>query len=212
METELYPGTWVEFIVDAFYAPDNIIVKGLLGVVDDHPYAPYICTPGISTMILPTGKAKSFGYASSAFVPLQATPSQEDIANSTALWHRAFDVYEEKTGYSGFVQVGKRVVSQYDALTEIHQLSAVLLATLTSGEMDADCKGRLKRIRKLLLAFRRHPLSTGVAELASELSQRPDSSTIVNTIPLIQSWCEQASMTWGKEKGSQQKRRILGRL
>ena len=94
-------GAWVEFVVDAFVGPRNVVVRGMLGAVDDHPYARYVCTPGLSTMVLPVGARESYGYANGAFRALDAPPNDRAREASRALWRDALAHYEGRRGYTG---------------------------------------------------------------------------------------------------------------
>ncbi len=52
------PGQWVRFIREDFIAYDNIVVSGMLGVVQPDPYA--ICMRGVDAIIRPAGAKKDY--------------------------------------------------------------------------------------------------------------------------------------------------------
>jgi hypothetical protein len=160
------PGTWVRFHSDAFIEPGNIILTGMLGVVVTHPYAACICTPGISTMVKVVGTEEPFGHFNESFVQLGSEPAEREILESFALWDGAFDIFEDKHGYTGFARMGKDIVRQERLFRELRELSSKISKWDGHPIKEADIKGSLQRIRKILKAFAKHPNGDRAQKLA----------------------------------------------
>jgi len=91
----------------------------MIGVVVDTPYSHYVCTPGVSTMINVAGADFEFGYGNEWFDPIEGVPSDEELSEQLQYWDHAFEIYEDNFGYTDFVKIGQKVLSQEKLYQEI---------------------------------------------------------------------------------------------
>lgn len=176
------PDTLVQFNVTAFIEPDNIIFAGMYGVVVDGPYVRFTCTPGVSTMIQILGRSKSYGYFDDWFEGVEEEPDEEEFATSVYVAQNSFEIFEEEYGYTGFVKMGKKIHPQEKYFKEMNQLSKKIIEWKNDEKYSPQIDGNLKRFRKILKAFKNHPLSSE-AESLSEKLMNVDSSS-----PDIDKW------------------------
>lgn len=183
---------WVCFVGDAFIETNNIIIAGMIGKVSINPYG-YVYTTGISTMILPVGAGEEYGYSNDWFEVLNHNPTQEEIQYSLDLWDNAFKIFEERHGYTGYIKIGKKILPQEKAFTQIQQLLNQVEKLKQNPSREKDVKGNLKRIIKILNAFSLHPLGKKSIELSKELKHLDPSDDQYNNIcNSILTWIEKA--------------------
>ena len=142
----------VQFQVDDFIAPDHIILAGMYGIVMEIPYAP--CTPGISTMIKIYGRNESFGHYNHHFTLVEKELDENDIKDSISLCENAFEILEQKYGYTGFIKMGKDIRPQEKYLNEIFLLFPKFFEWKNEDKFLPQINGNLKRLKKILLAFK----------------------------------------------------------
>lgn len=187
-------GEWVIFNEDQFIEPDHIIVEGMLGVVVDHPHAHYICTPGISTMIQLAGTEKQYGYLNSSFKALGRIPPGDELDKSIELKDSAFSILEEKYGYTGYVRIGKKIYPQEKLCKELIHNSKKIREWLNEEGRDKDIAGVMKRIKKVLKAFKNHPDGTEALELATAVENAAiHSQEVPQLMQSVSDWAERAN-------------------
>jgi hypothetical protein len=202
-------GEWVEFVSDGFIAPDNIILAGMLGRVEDDPYGYMVCTPGISTMILPCGASQPYGYFDDWHRRIDK-PDDERIARSVELWKSAFKLFEERHGWTGFVQIKGRFLTLERAWHELEQQVHRIFSLHTEGGNPKDLAGARKRACVLIRAYLRHPRGREILGFADwlkgidltpatlrELEARMrDLASWLNEVPRFQTQTEQINQAW----------------
>ena len=186
------PGQWVEFTCAAFIEPDHIIINGMLGVVLDHPQSRYICTPGVSTMIRVAGSDVDYGYFNEWFVPLNRIPDDRELVESGYLWENAFPILEHVYGYTGFVQLGNKIIPQEKLLQEITATSEHVVRWLQEGGSHQEMAGNMKRIRKVLRAFSNHPDGKVAEGLAESMEGLADHASILDALSGLKRWAAKA--------------------
>lgn len=192
----LPPGTLVQLQVGAFIEPDNIVFAGMYGLVVDHPHAHIICTPGISTMIQVLGRSYAYGYFNERFKEVQEMPDEEDLETSVFIAQHAFEIFEKEYGYSGFIKMGKKIHPQEKYFKEIYQLSAKIMEWKADEKYSPQIDGNMKRFRKILKAFKNHPLAAEAASLAENLKTVNASSPDIATwMSRLNNWVEEAKKT-----------------
>jgi hypothetical protein len=188
---------------DTIVEPNHVIVDGMLGQVFDDPYAGLICTPGISTFILMLGRDKPYGYGDDWFVPMDSEPGPDEIQRSLELYANADVIFAERNGYYGFVLIGRKLVYVRKLFMEIRSNVARIRECHLAGINPVDVKGHLKRLRKVLLAFHKHPLADEAVQLAGVISFLgiPDSDT-PQVLDQVLHWLEKA-VVMQKEREAQ---------
>lgn len=179
------PDTLVQFNVTAFIEPDNVIFAGMYGVVVDHPDVRFICTPGVSTYIQILGRSEPYGYFDEWFDGVEEMPDDEDLDTSAYVAQNAFEIFEEEYGYSGFVKMGKKIHPQEKYFKELNQLSGKIIEWMNDEKYTPQIDGNLKRFRKILRAFKNHPLSSEAESLSEKLVNVNSSS------PDIDKWMDE---------------------
>jgi len=200
------PDTWVKFNTDLFIEPGHIIIEGMLGQVIYHPYAHYICTPGISTMIRPLGLDVEYGYFNLTFDALDAEPTDEEREKSEALREAAFSIYEEKHGYSGFALLGTKLFRQEKLAKEMAHSTERVVEWFEESGQEKHIKGTMKRIRKVLEALEKHPNGEAALELAARVEDaNVNSEDVPELMEKVAEWFEKAME---QERIKSQKERI----
>lgn len=190
------PGTWVRIVGDHFFDPSHVILDGMIGVVVDDPYASIICTPGVSTMILLVGRDKPFGYFNDAFFPCDTIPGPEEVQRSIELFQNAMRTFEDRHGFSGYIQIGKEFVAQEKLFIELKANVTKVSKWHQARKNEADVKGSLKRIKNVLLAFNRHPAAEEANLIAGTIaSLGPSSDDLPSVLDRVLLWTEKAAAT-----------------
>lgn len=189
-DIEIYSsGQWVEFKVAAFIEPGNIILPEMLGVVVDTPYSHYVCTPGVSTMINVAGADFEYGYGNEWFDPIEGAPSDEELTEQLKYWDHAFEIYEDNFGYTGYVKVGQKVLPQEKLYQEMTQTLNRMQDWLKQEEGEKHIKGNLKRMKKILSGFHKHPEGNHARLLSAKIQNstvEPD--VYPDLIKYIEDW------------------------
>lgn len=179
------PDTLVQFTTTLFIEPNNIIFEGMYGVVVDDPYVQYICTPGVSTFIQVLGRTSRYGYGDECFEAVEIEPSDDELYTSAYIAQHAFEIFEEHFGYSGFIKKGKKIHPQEKYFRELIQLVGKIMEWSRDAKYFNQIDGNLKHIRKVLKAFRLHPLASDAEALSEKLKE------VKSTSPDLLKWlCE----------------------
>jgi len=185
------PGTWVRFNGDHFLDPANIILDGMLGEVVTTKYSHYVCTPGISTMIRPVGMQGEFGYFNNLFTPIPEIPDEKSRRESLHLWEHAWELFEDRHGYTGFVKTGNRFVPQEKLYAELHQHLKKITEWQNDPKREAENKGVIKRIKKILRLFEKHPCGHE-AQILLETLENATPHNLPTFLSAILEWVEKA--------------------
>lgn len=202
------PDTLVQFTVTTFIEPDNIIFAGMYGVVVDDPYVRFTCTPGVSTFIQVLGRPEPYGYFDENFEGVVEEPDEEDFAASVYVAQNAFDIFEEEYGYTGFVKLGKKIHPQEKFFEEMNHLSGKIIEWKNDTKYSPQIDGNLKRFRKILKAFKNHPLSSKAEALSEKLMKVDSSSSDIDKwMDEVIKWVSEARKTDRKETQSDRMKR-----
>ena len=176
----LTPGTWVKTVGYHFIRPNHVVVPGLIGQVANDVFS--VCTPGILTLARLEGLKGpdcydyGYGYRASLFEELPGEPSSEERSAARELASRAFEVYEEENGWTGYLAISRgRPRSEFEARRELHQL-ARWLDDHWGDARHAEIKGRWKRTRKILIAFGERAGVLEARRLADRMNAVPEST------------------------------------
>jgi len=182
---------WVRFTGFYYAGPEDITVPGMLGVVlHDSMYA-YVCTPGISTMILPLGSNKAYGYFDRSFEYLGRQPTQAEQDHALELQAKAYELNEQERGWLGYLRIKGKLVNCRTVCRELlFQLERLVIL---AGDPDRHKErlGCCRRLRTLLEAFRSHPDRAMVQELLDLLPTADSAASQWEQLkPIMESWCE----------------------
>jgi len=190
------PGTWVRMVGDHFFSPSHVILDGMIGVVVDTPFAYMVCTPGVSTMILLVGCDQPFGYFNNAFFPCVTIPGPDEVQRSIELLQDAMRIFEDRHGFTGYIQSGKVFVTQEKLFFELKANVTKISKWHHARTNETDIKGSLKRIKKVLLAFKKHPASEEAKLIAKTIaSLAPSSHDLPSILNQVLLWTEKAEAT-----------------
>ena len=92
--------------------------------------------------------------------------------------------------------MGKKIHPQEKYFKEIQQLSAKIMEWRGDEKHTAQIDGNIKRFRKILKAFKNHPLAAKAASLAEELKTVNASSADIEAwMSRLNNWVEEAKKT-----------------
>ncbi len=169
--SELRPGDWVKFKVDALIAPDHVILQGMVGQVVVTDVSHLVCTPGISTMIQVVGRSEPFGYFNTYFVALKEEPEAAEKDESIKLCDSAYALFEQKNGYTGYIKIGNKLEPEEKVVFELKTLSEKIPLLVDDKSKEIELKGLVKRLKKVLRSFGLHPFAQSLSSLADEIEK-----------------------------------------
>ena len=168
---------FVRFKEDQMWDAETIAIKGMIGVVKD---GSYICTPGISTMVKPIGANWQFGFECHILERMRDEPTEEEIATSLFLHENRFDIFHERYGWFGLMKIKDKVKTEKQIRREISQLCLKL--------REEQSSGHLKRLGKILRAFKYHPDEETLVQFAERLKL---GENLLDVLSEIEDWNEQ---------------------
>ncbi len=179
-------GTWLRVVRDSEAAGlHHLIVEGMVGQVVSAQWVP--CTPGVSVMTCMAGRSEPAAYEWGCLVPMEATPTAEELARAKKLTATAVDLYQATRGWRGLVSVGSTVMTESRARAEIRSLITKLPELWRAGRAS-DGAGLGKRLGKLLRGFAVHPRGAVLATAATELDGGRRTAPRQDLLDAIMAW------------------------
>jgi hypothetical protein len=170
-------GEVVRFTQDQMWDGEIIALTGMIGVVHD---GAYVCTPGISAMVRPIGSKWQFGFGCEILERVESEPTDEEVGISLYLNENRFEIFHERYGWSGLLKIKGKVKTEEHYRREISQLCEKLRVENSTGH--------LKRLVRVLKAFKYHPDEEILVNFADELKS---CENLVEVLSKIEAWNNQ---------------------
>jgi hypothetical protein len=135
------PRTWVRANRDGIENGRHVVLRGILGTVDDvgAPYcAPY---PAYSFRVEFTGETDRsdrhlFEYSFEWFDPVEGEPTEAELAESRDLFANRLPLYQARYGWLGLVALGDKVVGEKRARMRWRSVMALCGPAATRSAVD----------------------------------------------------------------------------
>lgn len=201
------PGTVVKFKVTGYNGPSDIVFPNMYGfAVDDSDRLNMFGEFGFPFYLNMTeyihvyGRNKPCYYSASWFDVLNEMSNEEDLAASIHITEHSFELFEEKYGYTGYIKMGKSIHPQNKYLEELSQFPEKMMGWKGDIKYSTHIDGNMKRIKRILRAFKHHPLSSQAYSLSEKIKNTDSSSPdIEDRMQELENWVKQAEKTEIKE-------------
>ncbi|MEX0723304.1 MAG: hypothetical protein WD053_05485 [Gracilimonas sp.] len=188
-------GTWVKFKVDKFIDSERIILKGMLGEIIESPVPDHLLPSALNQpWVSILGSTMIISFEQDWLEMLEKNPSDIEREHASTLHQNPLMHYEEKHGYTGFVQFKSDLLPQEELLDEIKNLLEGIIGWIAEENRNSHVKGNLKRLTRMLESFSRHPQGKQAQHLAQTIRKKDLSSAqILDVFSNISDWVNIAS-------------------